>query len=143
MGRLKNLLKRISNCIIVNQVQRLSERNQVLLPLCFFSESALILVPTVRPIQLTCSRHQENRNVKVAHMWIKHIPEDEATGIVAKIYKGTQRSWGGVDNIIKAHSLNTAALRALMTFYNGLMHGDCDLSLAQREMIAVTVSVLK
>jgi alkylhydroperoxidase family enzyme len=35
-----------------------------------------------------------------------------------------------------------AALRALMTFYNGLMHGDCDLSLAQREMIAVTVSVL-
>lgn len=75
-------------------------------------------------------------------MWIKHIAEDEAKGLVAKIYKGTQRAWGGVDNIIKAHSLNTAALRALMTFYNGLMHGDCDLSLAQREMIAVTVSVL-
>lgn len=75
-------------------------------------------------------------------MWIKHVSEDEATGVVAKIYKGTMRSWGGVDNIIKAHSLNPVALRALMTFYNGLMHGDCDLSLAQREMIAVTVSVL-
>ena len=75
-------------------------------------------------------------------MWIKHVSEDEATGIIEKIYKGTTRSWGGVDNIIKAHSLNPAALRALMTFYNGLMHGDCDLSLAQREMIAVTVSVL-
>ena len=75
-------------------------------------------------------------------MWIKHVREDEATGIVKKLYAGTQRSWGGVDNIIKAHSLNTAALRALMTFYNGVMHGDCDLSLAQREMIAVTVSVL-
>lgn len=75
-------------------------------------------------------------------MWIDHISEDEATGIVAKIYKGTTRSWGGVDNIIKAHSLNTAALRSLMTFYNGLMHGNCDLALAQREMIAVTVSVL-
>ena len=74
--------------------------------------------------------------------WIKTIGEDEATGLVDKIYKGTMRSWGGVDNIIKAHSLNTAALRALMTFYNGLMHGDCDLTLAQREMIAVTVSVL-
>ena len=74
--------------------------------------------------------------------WIKTIAENEATGLVAKIYKGTMRSWGGVDNIIKAHSLNTAALRALMTFYNGLMHGDCDLTLAQREMIAVTVSVL-
>ena len=75
-------------------------------------------------------------------MWIKTIAEDEATGVVAKIYKGTKRSWGGVDHIIKAHSLNTAALRALMTFYKGLMHGDCDLTLAQREMIAVTVSVL-
>ena len=74
--------------------------------------------------------------------WIKTVTEDEATGLVAKFYKGNMRSWGGVDNIIKAHSLNTAALRALMTFYNGLMHGDCDLSLAQREMIAVTVSVL-
>lgn len=75
-------------------------------------------------------------------MWIKPIHEDEATGTVARIYNGTKRSWGGVDNIIKAHSLNTAALRALMTFYTGLMHGDCDLTLRQREMIAVTVSVI-
>lgn len=74
--------------------------------------------------------------------WIKTVSEDEASGTVGRIYKGSRRSWGGVDNIIKAHSLNPAALRALMTFYNGLMHGDCDLSLAQREMIAVTVSVI-
>ena len=74
--------------------------------------------------------------------WIRTVSENEATGTVARIYRGTRRSWGGVDNIIKAHSLNTAALRALMTFYNGLMHGDCDLTLAQREMIAVTVSVI-
>ena len=74
--------------------------------------------------------------------WIKTVAEGEAKGFVGKVYKGNTRAWGGVDNIIKAHSLNRAALRALMTFYNGLMHGDCDLSLAQREMIAVTVSVL-
>jgi alkylhydroperoxidase family enzyme len=74
--------------------------------------------------------------------WIKTVAEEEATGLVAKIYRGTRRSWGGVDNIIKAHSLNSSALRALMTFYNGLMHGDCDLTLTQREMIAVTVSVI-
>ena len=73
--------------------------------------------------------------------WIKTIDEDEATGVIKKFYDGSKRSWGGVDNIIKAHSLNAAALRSLMTFYNGVMHGDCDLSLAQREMIAVTVSV--
>ena len=74
--------------------------------------------------------------------WIKTIHEDEATGYIAKAYKATSRSWGGVDNIVKAHSLNPTALRALMTFYTGVMHGDCDLTLAQREMIAVTVSVL-
>ena len=74
--------------------------------------------------------------------WIKTINEDEASGMIAKIYKGTMRSWGGVDNIIKAHSLNAHALRALMSFYNNVMHGDCDITLAQREMIAVTVSVI-
>ena len=75
-------------------------------------------------------------------MWIETIDEDQATGEVARIYAGSERSWGGVDNVIKAHSLNKAALRALMTFYRGVMHGDCDLSLRQREMIAVTVSAL-
>jgi len=72
--------------------------------------------------------------------WIRTVDEQEATGIVKKYYDGSKRSWGGVDNIIKAHSLNPSALRALMTFYNGVMHGDGELTLAQREMIAVTVS---
>lgn len=74
--------------------------------------------------------------------WIRTISEEEATGTVAKFYNGSKRSWGGVDNIIKSVSLNPHALRALMTFYNGVMHGDGDLSLGQREMIAVTVSVI-
>ena len=72
--------------------------------------------------------------------WIRTINEDEATGVVKKYYDSSKRSWGGVDNIIKAHSLNQSALRALMVFYNGVMHGDGELSLVQREMIAVTVS---
>ena len=72
--------------------------------------------------------------------WIRTVNEDDATGIVKKYYDSSKRSWGGVDNIIKAHSLNTSALRSLMTFYNGVMHGDGELSLTQREMIAVTVS---
>jgi hypothetical protein len=33
-------------------------------------------------------------------MWIKTVKEDEATGIIAKIYKETKRSWGEVDHII-------------------------------------------
>ena len=74
--------------------------------------------------------------------WITTIPEDQAKGVIAKFYRQTLRSWGGVDNIIKAHSLNPQALRALQKFYAGVMHGDCDLTLARREMIAVTVSTL-
>ncbi len=73
--------------------------------------------------------------------WVRTVHEDDAEGVVARYYEGNRRSWGGVDNIIKAHSLVPNALRSLMTFYNGVMHGEGRLSLAQREMIAVTVSV--
>ena len=74
--------------------------------------------------------------------WIRTIDEAEATGTVAKFYEGSKRSWGGVDNIIKSVSLNSTVLRTLMTFYNGVMHGDGELTLAQKEMIAVTVSAI-
>ncbi len=74
--------------------------------------------------------------------WIRTVDESEAEGPLGKMYKGSMRSWGGVDNIIKVHSLNVSALRALLVFYNGLMHGDCDITLGQKEMIATTVSVL-
>lgn len=75
-------------------------------------------------------------------MWIKHIPEEDAEGYVAKVYRSVGRRGGEVDNIIKAHTLNPSALRALMTFYNGVMHGNCAISLRRREMIAVTVSAI-
>ena len=75
-------------------------------------------------------------------MWIDHVAEEHAQGLVARIYRGIRRSWGGVDNIIKAHSLHPQALRALMVFYEGVMHGEGELSLQRREMIAVTVSAI-
>ena len=75
-------------------------------------------------------------------MWIKHLPEEEATGYVASVYRSVDRRGGEIDGIIKAHTLNPNALRALMTFYNGVMHGDCAISLKRREMIAVTVSAI-
>ena len=76
----------------------------------------------------------------VKSMWIKSVSEDEATGYVARVYRNIRRSWGGVDNVVKAHSPHPEALRAVMTFYNGVMHGEGALSLRRREMIAVTVS---
>ena len=75
-------------------------------------------------------------------MWIQHVREREATGYVAKVYRSVGRRGGELDNIVQAHSLNPNALRALMSFYNGVMHGDSAISLRRREMIAVTVSSL-
>ena len=75
-----------------------------------------------------------------APMWIKHVAEHEAEGYVAKVYGSVNRRGGALDNITKVHSLNPNALRALMSFYNGVMHGDCSVSLRRREMIAVAVS---
>lgn len=75
-------------------------------------------------------------------MWIRHVDEDDAEGEVARLYRREKRSWGGVDNIIKSSSLHPGALDALLRFYRRVMHGECETSLAQREMIAVTVSVL-
>ena len=75
-------------------------------------------------------------------MWIKHVEEQQATGYVARVYRDAERRGGEIDGIVKAHSLNPNALRALMTFYNGVMHGDCAISLRRREMIAVTVSAI-
>ena len=75
-------------------------------------------------------------------MWIKSVPEEEAEGYVAKVYRREGWRGGEVDHIVKAHTLNPNALRALQSFYNGVMHGACAISLRRREMIAVTVSAL-
>ena len=54
-------------------------------------------------------------------VWIEHVKEEEATGVVASVYESSKRRGGALDNILKVHSLNPAALRALMSFYNGVM----------------------
>jgi uncharacterized peroxidase-related enzyme len=73
--------------------------------------------------------------------WIKVIPEQEAEGELKQVYDQLTEPWGGVDNILKVHSLNPASLRAHVELYKTLMRGPSGLSRAQREMIAVVVSV--
>ena len=72
--------------------------------------------------------------------WIDVINEDEATGRSAELYAKMVEPWGGVDNIMKIHSLNVPSLKAHFEIYSTLMRGRSDLSRAQREMIAVVVS---
>lgn len=72
--------------------------------------------------------------------WIKVIREEEATGGLKELYDKYKEPWGGVDNILKIHSLNVRSLEAHFGLYRTLMHGRSDLSRSQREMIAIVAS---
>lgn len=74
--------------------------------------------------------------------WIKVINEDEAEGRLKETYDRFTAPWGGVDNILKIHSLNPKTLDGHYEFYKSVMTGSRDLPKAKREMIATTVSAL-
>ena len=74
--------------------------------------------------------------------WIKMIREDEAKGQLKKTYDLLTEPWGGVDNILKIHSLNPRSLRSHFDLYKTVMRGRSELSVIQREMIAVVVSTI-
>jgi len=74
--------------------------------------------------------------------WIEVIHEGEANGRLKELYDKYREAWGGVDNILKIHSLNVRSLEAHYNLYAHLMRGPSDLSKVQREMIAVVVSAL-
>lgn len=70
------------------------------------------------------------------------IHETEAEGALAELYSKLIEPWGGVDNIMKIHSLNPTSLLNHFELYKTLMRGKSELSRVQREMIAVVVSAL-
>lgn len=72
--------------------------------------------------------------------WIRTIPEDEAEGRLKEMYARLVEPWGGVDNILKIHSLNPPSLEGHFELYKTLMRGRSGLSRAEREMVAVVVS---
>jgi alkylhydroperoxidase family enzyme len=74
--------------------------------------------------------------------WIRMIGETEAEGSLAEMYSKLIEPWGGVDNIMKIHSLNPTSLINHFDLYKTLMRGKSELSRVQREMIAVVVSAL-
>lgn len=74
--------------------------------------------------------------------WIKVIDETEAEGNLKEMYAKMVEQSGGVDNILKIHSLNPASLMAHFDLYKTLMRGSRDLSRIRREMIAVVASSL-
>jgi uncharacterized peroxidase-related enzyme len=74
--------------------------------------------------------------------WIEMIPEDEAEGQLKEAYAELTEPWGGVDNILKIHSLNIRSLWAHFELYRTVMYGRSGITRPQREMIAVAVSAV-
>lgn len=74
--------------------------------------------------------------------WIRIIDENEAEGELKELYEKTIEPWGGVDNILKIHSLNPASFKGHLEIYKALMRSSRDLPRVKREMIAVAVSAL-
>lgn len=72
--------------------------------------------------------------------WIRVIHEGEAVGKLKEWYGKLTEPWGGVDNIMKIHSLNVRSLKGHYELYKAVMYGKSPLSRAQREMIAVVAS---
>ena len=74
--------------------------------------------------------------------WIDIIDEENAEGSLKDQYDQLLEPWGGVDNILKIHSLNPESLAAHVTLYKTLMYGKSPLRRTDREMIAVVLSTI-
>ena len=74
--------------------------------------------------------------------WIKVIDVSEAEGPLRDAYHEVTSTRGEVGNILKAHSLNPKILTTHLHLYRELMFGRSPLSRAERETIAVAVSVV-
>lgn len=74
----------------------------------------------------------------MAHLRL--IDVDEATGELRVEYDAALQRAGKVFNVVKAMSLRPGVLRESMALYKAVMFGPCELSRAERELLAVVVS---
>lgn len=72
--------------------------------------------------------------------YIQTIPEPEAQGDLAALYKRFGSPDGTVDDVLKVHSLNPESLEAHCALYVQSMHRPGPVSRAEREVVGVTVS---
>ena len=73
--------------------------------------------------------------------WIRMIPEDEAEGTVREAYAEAGAARGRVANILKVHGIHPEVLTAHLQLYVEVMFGRSELSRAERETMAVAISV--
>lgn len=75
--------------------------------------------------------------------WIKSTRLEEAGSDLEALYQNVlDPVSGGLDNIMRIHSLNPAGLKAHFDLYRAVMSATPSLRGAEREMIALVVSKL-
>ena len=72
--------------------------------------------------------------------WIAEIDEREAEGLLKDQYSKLKEPWGGIDNILKIHSLHPESLAAHVQLYKTVMFGKSPIPRIDREKIALVVS---
>lgn len=72
--------------------------------------------------------------------FIHTISPSDAIGALKREYDAAISRAGRVWNIVRIMSQNPDTLRASMRMYSVTMHGDCGITRAQRELLAVIVS---
>jgi alkylhydroperoxidase family enzyme len=75
--------------------------------------------------------------------WIETIREDEWDGRLSELRSDVvDRTHDRVDNILQIHSLNPRAMAAHQVLYTSAMAGTGTLRKVERELVALTVSLL-
>ena len=72
--------------------------------------------------------------------YIQQVEEDQAEGLVAKVYQGGIERAGSDAKIMKIMSQHGPSLQASMQFYVAVMKAKNALSNRQKEMLATVVS---
>lgn len=73
--------------------------------------------------------------------WITEINESDASDELKKVFQEIKTKRGKISNIMSVHSLNPGSMKYHMDLYVHLMFGSSPLSRADREFIAVLVSI--
>jgi alkylhydroperoxidase family enzyme len=72
--------------------------------------------------------------------WIEQVPVEQAGGLLKELFEQALRRAGRVWNIVHVMSVNPAALRDSIRFYQTILHGESPLTRVQRELLATVVS---
>ena len=72
--------------------------------------------------------------------YLAQVPESEAEGVLADVYRQARTRAGVVAHVIKAMSQEPEVLEGSMEFYVRLMKSANGLSAARRELLAAVVS---